>query len=298
MSNDNARIAAESTGSKTRTAATGSLAALAAAEVVRTTSDPLDRLVHAREARFTGSLSPVSLTLAYLDWAFHLANAPGRQLELARAVGRQWARLASPKHWTAPTPGDRRFSDPAWSHPPFNLISQAFLLAEEWWRDATLGPPGVAKSHGDVVSFGARQILDVFSPSNSVLTNPEVLAATAKDSGYNFAKGFQNYVDDLRRAASGHPMDESDGFVVGKDVAVTPGKVVLRNELIELIQYAPTTEQVRPEPVLIVPAWIMKYYILDLSPNNSLIRYLVASGLYGLLHFLAQSEGRNAQCDA
>ncbi len=241
-------------------------------------ADPLDRLLHAREARFTGSLSPVSLTLAYLDWALHLANAPGHQLELMQGAGRQWARLLSPAHWTAPAPGDRRFSDPAWSQPPFNVISQAFLLAEEWWRDATLGPPGVAKSHGDVVAFGARQILDVFSPSNFAAINPEVLAATAKEGGWNFAKGFRNYLDDLRRVANGQPMDETNGFVVGKDVAVTPGKVVLRNELIELIQYAPTTDKVRPEPILIVPAWIMKYYILDLSPNNSLIRYLVSEG--------------------
>ncbi len=247
-------------------------------EIARATSDPLDQLFHAREARFTGSLSPVSLTLAYLDWALHLANAPGRQLELAREAGGQWARLLSPGHWTTAARGDRRFSDPAWSRPPFNLISQAFLLAEEWWRDATLGPPGVAKSHGDVVAFGARQSLDMFSPSNFVATNPEVLAATAKESGWNFAKGFQNFLADLGRVANGQPMDETHGFVVGRDVAVTPGKVVLRNELIELIQYAPTTDQVRPEPILIVPAWIMKYYILDLSPNNSLIRYLVSQG--------------------
>ena len=93
-----------------------------------------------------------------------------------------------------------------------------------------------------------------------------------------FAKGFQNYVDDLRRVANGLPIDEANGFVVGKDVAITPGKVVLRNELIELIQYAPMTKHVRPEPILVVPAWIMKYYILDLSPNNSLIRYLVSQG--------------------
>jgi polyhydroxyalkanoate synthase subunit PhaC len=105
-----------------------------------------------------------------------------------------------------------------------------------------------------------------------------VLAATARECGWNFAKGFQNYVDDLRRVANGLPIDEANGFVVGKDVAITPGKVVLRNELIELIQYAPMAKHVRPEPILVVPAWIMKYYILDLSPNNSLIRYLVSQG--------------------
>lgn len=244
----------------------------------RPIADPLDQLLHARQARFTGSLSLVSLTLAYLDWALQLANSPGRRLQLAQRAGRQWARLLSPAHWTAPVPGDRRFSDPAWLHPPFNVLSQAFLLAEEWWREATFGPPGVAKSHGDVVAFAARQILDVFSPSNFVATNPEVLAAAVNGFGSNFVKGMQNYLADLRQIAAGRPVDDAGGFVVGKDVAVTPGKVVLRNELIELIQYEPATEQVRPEPILIVPAWIMKYYILDLSPGNSLIRYLVSQG--------------------
>ncbi|MEO8837979.1 MAG: alpha/beta fold hydrolase [Herbaspirillum sp.] len=252
--------------------------ATAVAEVTRIATDPLDRLVHARQARLTGSLSPVSMTLAYLDWALHLANAPGRRLELMQGVGRQMARLASPEHWVTPVKADRRFSDPAWSQAPFNLISQAFLLTEEWWRDAAIGPPGVAKSHANVVGFAARQILDVFSPSNFALTNPEVLTTAAKESGGNFAKGLQNYINDLQRAANGQPLDQISGFVVGQDVAITSGKVVLRNELIELIQYAPTTDQVRPEPILIVPAWIMKYYILDLSPNNSLIRYLVSQG--------------------
>jgi polyhydroxyalkanoate synthase subunit PhaC len=243
-----------------------------------TRANSLDRLVHAREARFSGSLSPVSLMLAYLDWALHLTDAPGRKLELSQKAIQQWVRLWSPERWTAPAHGDHRFSDPAWSRPPFNLISQSFLLTEEWWRDATDGPPGVAKAHADVVSFATRQVLDVFSPSNFPLTNPEVLAATVRGSGSNFIKGFQNCVEDVGRAARGLPIDEVKGFAVGQDVAITPGKVVLRNQLIELIQYAPLTDKVRAEPILIVPAWIMKYYILDLSPTNSLIRYLVSQG--------------------
>lgn len=240
--------------------------------------DPLDRLLHATQARLTGSLSPVSLTLAYLDWAFHLANAPARRLQLAQSAARQWVRLWSPAQWARPTAGDRRFQDPGWSRAPFNLYSQTFLLTEEWWRNATFGPPGVRRSHSDVVAFGARQLLDMFSPSNFIPTNPEVLSATARESGLNLARGLQNWWRDLRSAARGGGHENTSGFVVGKDVAATPGKVVLRNELIELIQYLPSTVEVRPEPILIVPAWIMKYYILDLSPGNSLIRYLVAQG--------------------
>lgn len=243
-----------------------------------TDPNPLDRLLHAEEARFTASLSPASLVLAFLDWGLHLANAPGRQLELAQEVSRQWTRLACGQRCVEPPPEDHRFRDEAWSHPPFSAIQQAFLLGEEWWRAVTTGLPGVAKSNSDIVSFTTRQILDVFSPSNFPLTNPEVLQATATQFGWNFISGFHNFSEDLQRLASGRPMDEVKGFTVGEDVAVTPGKVVLRNELMELIQYQPTTESVRSEPILVVPAWIMKYYILDLSPNNSLIRYLVAQG--------------------
>ena len=240
--------------------------------------DALDRLLHAREARLSGSLSLISLALAYLDWSLHLANAPGRRLELAELASRQWAWLASPSRWTKPLPGDRRFQGEAWTHPPYNVISQAFLLGEQWWRAATACLPGVTKSHADMVSFVARQMLDVFAPSNFPLTNPEVARATAAQHGRNFVEGYQNFLEDLWRVVNHLPLDEAKDFVVGKDVAVTPGKVVLRNELMELIQYAPMTEQVRPEPILIIPAWIMKYYILDLSPHNSLIRYLVSQG--------------------
>lgn len=241
--------------------------------------DSLDRLLHAREARFTGSLSLISLRLAFLDWILHLANAPGRRLQLAEFAARQWARLATPSQWTKPLPGDHRFSDPTWSYPPFNFIAQSFLLGEEWWRAATASLPGVTKSHGDVVAFMARQILDVFAPSNFPWTNPEVLRATRAQYGWNFVRGYQNLLEDLQRLANGLPLDDgAKGFEAGKDVAVTPGKVVMRNELMELIQYQPTTATVRPEPILVVPAWIMKYYILDLSPHNSFIRYLVSQG--------------------
>jgi polyhydroxyalkanoate synthase len=240
--------------------------------------DSLDRLIHASQARLTGSLSVTSLMLAFLDWYWHLANAPGRRYDLMQDALRQWARLGSVSQWIQPAPGDHRFQDEAWTQPPFNTIAQAFLLAEQWWQHATTGPRGVTKAHDDVVSFGARQILDMFSPTNLPWTNPEVLRVTAAQSGMNFVKGYRNFLEDLQGLASNHPREATRGFAVGRDVAVTPGKVILRNDLMELIQYEPTTGTVRPEPILIVPAWIMKYYILDLSPHNSFIRYLVSQG--------------------
>ncbi len=117
-------------------------------------------------------------------------------------------------------------------------------------------------------------MLDIFAPSNFAATNPEVLEKAFQSGGENFVFGLQNWCNDLMRMLSGAKPAGDGQFVVGKTVAASPGKVVYRNELIELIQYYPTTAQVRPEPILIVPAWIMKYYILDLSPHNSLVRYL------------------------
>jgi polyhydroxyalkanoate synthase subunit PhaC len=129
-----------------------------------------------------------------------------------------------------------------------------------------------------VVAFAARQMLDTVSPSNFVWTNPEILRATMAEGGFNFVRGAQNFLDDFRQLMQGKPLKGAAGFEPGKDVAITPGKVVIRNSLMELIQYTPATGKVRPEPILIVPAWIMKYYILDLTPHDSFIRYLVGQG--------------------
>jgi polyhydroxyalkanoate synthase subunit PhaC len=240
--------------------------------------DRLDRFLHAREAPFTSSLSYISLLLAYLDWSLHLANSPGRRVTLAKDAAHKWMQLFTPAQWEAPTAGDHRFSNDGWNQLPFNFYAQAALLGEEWWREATAALPGVAKQHSDIVAFGARQVLDLLSPSNSPLTNPEVIKTSTEQFGWNFVRGGHNLLEDLQRLAEHKSLEDMDGFEVGKNLAVTPGKVVLRTELMELIQYAPTTPSVRPEPILIVPAWIMKYYILDLSTNNSFVRYLVSQG--------------------
>jgi poly[(R)-3-hydroxyalkanoate] polymerase subunit PhaC len=251
-------------------------------------AEVIDRLMHAWQARFTLSISPAALMVSFFDWGLHLANAPGKQAALVEKAVRKWVRFALYLSHHAqepdcapciePLPQDRRFTDPSWQEPPFAAIYQSFLLGQQWWYNATTGVRGVAPRHERAVEFVMRQILDVFSPSNFPLTNPEVLRQTIEEGGRNFLRGAQYFVEDWERAIAARKPVGADAFQLGRDLATTPGKIVYRNELIELLQYAPATPSVHPEPVLIVPAWIMKYYILDLSPENSLVRYLVANG--------------------
>jgi polyhydroxyalkanoate synthase subunit PhaC len=252
-------------------------------------ADLTDRTLHAAMARVTAGISPSAVAQAYLDWATHLAYAPGKRAQLLNKAMRKALRFGRYINQYAvtggraesciePLPQDHRFDGPAWQQWPFNFVYQGFLLQQQWWHNATTGVRGVAKRHEDIVEFGARQILDMMAPSNFPATNPEVLTRTLSSGGLNLLKGWQNFLEDSERALNGKKPVGAERFVVGRDVARSPGKVVFRDRLLELIQYAPATAQVRPEPILIVPAWIMKYYILDLSPHNSLVKYLTEQG--------------------
>jgi polyhydroxyalkanoate synthase subunit PhaC len=250
--------------------------------------DVVDRSLNAAAAHFTFGLSPPALAEAWFDWAVHLATAPGKRIQLLQKAVKKNVRLAvysqaqvlpgEHPRCIEPLPQDRRFNGEAWQRWPYNLIYQNFLLQQQWWHNATTGVRGVSKQHERMVEFTARQILDMFAPSNFLLSNPEVLQRTVEQGGKNLLQGAQNFIQDWERAVSGKKPAGVDQFEVGRNLAVTPGKVVYRNRLIELIQYAPATDKVRPEPILIVPAWIMKYYILDLSAQNSLVKYLVGQG--------------------
>ena len=248
----------------------------------------IDRLIHAAIGRVTGGLSPASLALAYTDWALHLAESPGKWARLGEKAVRKATRfnvyaahvLSNTKcaPCIEPLPQDRRFRSEGWKHWPFNLIYQGFLLYQQWWHNVTTGIGGVSPHHEQVVSFVSRQLLDLVSPVNYIATNPEVLDATVREGGRNLIRGAMNFIEDIERnIESKLPLGIED-FQPGKQVAVTKGQVVYRNRLIELIQYNAVTSEVYAEPVLIVPAWIMKYYILDLSPHNSLVKYLIERG--------------------
>ncbi len=249
----------------------------------------LDRLLQSMLGRLTFGVSPASVGLAYFDWALHMALSPGKQQELAEKAMRKTVRLLLHAVQVAregdevppcidPLPQDRRFLDPEWRHAPFSLIYQSFLLGQQWLHNATSEVRGVSQHHEQVVSFIGRQLLDAVSPSNFIPTNPVLLRRTLESGGANLVQGYFNWLQDWERAIAGRPAAGSEAFRPGQEVAVTPGEVVYRNGLMELIQYRPTTTEVRAEPILILPAWIMKYYILDLSPRNSLVKYLVDRG--------------------
>ena len=231
---------------------------------------PLDLVMQSQVARLTGGVSPIGMTLAFQDWLLHLATSPGKLLELMAGAT------------VGPDPnGDKRFVHPGWSNWPFNMYAQGFLQVKHFWEQATTDVRGVSPHHADVVAFTVRQTLDVWSPSNFAPTNPEVLRAAYDSHGSSLLAGAGHWVQDTaHQLVPGLPAPPAaePQYRPGCEVALTPGEVVYRNELIELIQYAPQTAQVLREPVLIVPSWIMKYYILDLSPHNSLAAYLVRQG--------------------
>ncbi|HLT05249.1 MAG TPA: alpha/beta fold hydrolase [Pseudomonas sp.] len=254
----------------------------------------LDLQAQATLAQLTGSLSPQSLALAWMDWASHLSSAPGKLTELTQLALLQANALsnytreslvaANQQHFThaakAPEPPleDRRFSDPLWQQFPYNVMAQAYLMNQRWWDVATRDVRGVDPHHADVVNFIARQLTDTLSPANLLLTNPIATRRTIAENGANLLRGMKHFMEDLQRQRLGDPPSGSDEFQVGRNLATCEGEVVLRTPVMELIQYRPKTEKVHPEPILLVPAWIMKYYILDLSPHNSLVRYLVDNG--------------------
>jgi polyhydroxyalkanoate synthase len=250
-------------------------------------ADPLDLPLKTALARMASGISPASLAMAHFDWLAHLAVSPSRQSELAASALHKWLlwmQFAS-QSWQGPCAKcieppaeDKRFERPEWQLPPFSVLAQAFLLTQQWWQEASTGVRGLSRHHEEVAAFTVRQLLDMLSPSNSPLLNPQVLHETATSAGVNLVKGYANWWRDAIAVGAGGKPRGVEEFRPGTGVALTPGKVVHRNALVELLMYAPSTKKVAKEPVLVVPSWIMKYYILDLTPEDSLVKYLVDQG--------------------
>ncbi len=181
----------------------------------------------------------------------------------------------------SPDSGDRRFKDEMWQENEiFDFIKQSYLLSARWMQGVVKNVEGLDDHTAKKVDFYTRQFVDAMAPSNFVLTNPEVLRATVETRGENLLKGLNNLLDDLERGKGNLAikMTDYDAFKVGENIAVTPGKIVFQTDLMQLIQYDPTTPQAFEKPLLILPPWINKFYILDLRPKNSLIKWAVDQG--------------------
>jgi polyhydroxyalkanoate synthase len=251
-------------------------------------TDDASRVLLATLARWTGGLSPQAFGGAWINVLTRLAVAPGRQAELARSALQkslalaQFAGGALRTGNQAPeadgTPYQDRYADPAWAKFPFNVMAQAFLATSDWARDSVRKLPGADPAAEKIVGFTVREGLELIAPDNYLPTNPQLLQKTMQENGRNLLRGLKHLGEDIIRTYQGKGPVGTEQYRVGEQVAATKGKVILRTKLMELIQYSPQTKTVSAEPLLIVPAWIMKYYILDLSPKNSLVNYLTGLG--------------------
>jgi polyhydroxyalkanoate synthase len=181
-----------------------------------------------------------------------------------------------------PDKRDARFADPDWSsHPMFDFVKQAYLIGSRWAESMVDKADDLDPHTREKARFYVKQIASALSPSNFVATNPELLRETLQQNGENLVRGMKMLAEDIEAGGGELKIRQSDGraFEVGVNIATTPGKVIYRDEIMELIQYAPATEQVLKRPLLIVPPWINKFYILDLNPEKSFIRWCVAQGL-------------------
>jgi polyhydroxyalkanoate synthase subunit PhaC len=222
---------------------------------------------------------------AWADWCLALSLEPQLPLALAQSAMARgaetcWFALqAAAGQPAAHASPDPQFASTDWHDWPFNLYAHAFHNLKEWSAEALTAAGGVSAENAQRLQFLQKQWLDALSPAHYLPTNPQLLEQTRTEAGANLMRGAQHWVTDAARMLTGGgAVPGTENFRIGEHVAITPGKIVMRNELAELIQYSPQGESVHAEPILITPAWIMKYYILDLSPHNSLVNFLVGQG--------------------
>lgn len=249
------------------------------------TVEGIDSQLRASIGKLTNGMSPMQLILAYSDWLGHLAMAPAKRLQLLQSLAEKVLQLSITAAKTVMEKTDETlpqtsslFKHELWKKPPFNMLARGHLATMDWLKELSTDIPGMDPSNTELVGFINEQIFQILSPSNFPLSNPEVLKTTWDEKGKNVLKGISHLQRDIKKGLLKKNEPEMGDFKVGDNLATTPGKVIFQNDLMELIQYSPATKTVIQEPVLIVPAWIMKYYILDLTPEKSLVKYLVDQG--------------------
>ncbi|WP_174299756.1 class I poly(R)-hydroxyalkanoic acid synthase [Caulobacter sp. S45] len=208
------------------------------------------------------------------------ANLFERYVDLWRVTAARAAGETAPEVVAAPK-GDKRFNDADWSeNPVFDVMKQSYLVTSGWLNELVAGAEGIDPLAKRRVAFFTKLLTDAFSPSNYLATNPSALKALLETQGESLLKGAQRFAEDIERGGGKLAISQTDyqKFKVGENVATAPGKVVFQNDLFQLLQFSPTTEQVQEIPLLIFPPWINKYYILDLKPENSMIRWLTGQG--------------------
>ncbi|MDE1939546.1 MAG: class I poly(R)-hydroxyalkanoic acid synthase [Alphaproteobacteria bacterium] len=246
--------------------------------------------VKRQSAKGNAPRDPLNLTDTFMALLNGMAANPAAiveaQFQLWRDYMGLWESAAqrmlggTPAAVVTPKPGDKRFRDKDWQENQiFDFIKQSYLLTANWMQNTVANVEGLDPAMRRRADFYTKQFLDAVAPTNFVLTNPEVLRTTMQTNGENLVRGLDNLLADLERGQGQLAIRQSaDAFVVGENIALTPGKVVYRSELFELLQFTPTTAEVHERPLLIFPPWINKFYILDLRPENSFIKWLVGQG--------------------
>src|SRR5277367_5427073 len=244
-----------------------------------------------RQADANHSPDPLNIASAFMEMTARLIANPGHLVEAQLGFWRDYMSLwqnttrrimgMDTEPVIAAPSTDRRFKDDAWrENEVFDFIKQSYLLSARYVQDVVKHVDGLDPKTAQKVDFYSRQFVDAMSPSNFLLTNPEVLRKTAETGGENLLKGLSNLLSDLERGKGklSIKMTDMDAFKLGENIGVSPGKVVFQNDLMQLIQYEPTTEKVLKRPLLICPPWINKFYILDLRPRSSFVRWAVSQG--------------------
>lgn len=238
-----------------------------------------------------GNPDPLNIGGAFLEMTARMLADPARLMQAQMDLWQQYMNLVASatrrflgepaQPVVEPAKEDKRFRDPAWQDGAiFDFIKQSYLLSARWIQSLVRSVEGLDDKTAQKVDFYTRQFVDAVAPSNFVLTNPQVLRTTLETGGENLIKGLENLLDDLERGKGQLliKMTDPDAFRIGENIAVTPGKIVYQNDLMQLIQYEPTTETVFKRPLVIIPPWINKYYILDLKPENSFVKWAVDQG--------------------